>query len=169
MALTPAGAREFVEHGHEVVVETGAGVGSAFPDSGYAAVGVRIATVEEVWGTVALLLKVKEPLPEEYPRLREGLVLFTYLHLAADEALTRPARLRRETCLAYETVQTDDGMLPLLAPMSEVAGRLATEMGAWALEKAQGGRGILLGGAAGRPSRPACSCSAEGSSATTRR
>ena len=151
VALTPAGARELVEHGHDVVVEAGAGVGSAFPDSAYAAVGARIATVEEVWETVALLLKVKEPLPEEYPRLREGLVLFTYLHLAADEALTRALLASGATCLAYETVQTDDGRLPLLAPMSEVAGRLATQMGAWALEKAQGGRGILLGGVPGVP------------------
>ena len=151
VALTPAGARELVAHGHDVVVEAGAGVGSAFPDSAYAAVGARIATVEEVWETVELLLKVKEPLPEEYPRLREGLVLFTYLHLAADEALTRALLDSGATCLAYETVQTDDGRLPLLAPMSEVAGRLATQMGAWALEKAQGGRGILLGGVPGVP------------------
>ena len=151
VALTPAGARELVEHGHDVVVEAGAGVGSAFPDSAYATVGARIAPVEEVWETVALLLKVKEPLPEEYPRLREGLVLFTYLHLAADEALTRALLASGATCLAYETVQTDDGRLPLLAPMSEVAGRLATQMGAWALEKAQGGCGILLGGVPGVP------------------
>ena len=151
VALTPAGARELVAHGHAVVVEAGAGVGSAFPDLAYAAVGARIAPVEEVWETVDLLLKVKEPLPEEYPRLREGLVLFTYLHLAADEALTRALLASGATCLAYETVQSDDGRLPLLAPMSEVAGRLATQMGAWALEKAQGGRGMLLGGVPGVP------------------
>jgi alanine dehydrogenase len=151
VALTPAGARELVEHGHEVVVEAGAGTGSAFPDAAYAAVGARIAPVEQVWETVGLLLKVKEPLPEEYPRLREGLVLFTYLHLAADEALTRALIESGATCVAYETVQTDDGRLPLLAPMSEVAGRLATQMGAWALEKSQGGRGMLLGGVPGVP------------------
>jgi alanine dehydrogenase len=151
VALTPAGARELVTHGHEVVVEAGAGLGSAFPDAAYAAVGARIAPVEEVWETAALLLKVKEPIAEEYPRLREGLVLFTYLHLAADEPLTRALLASGATCLAYETVQTDDGRLPLLAPMSEVAGRLATQMGAWALEKAQGGRGMLLGGVPGVP------------------
>jgi alanine dehydrogenase len=151
VALTPAGARELVAHGHEVLVEAGAGVGSAFPDAAYAAVGARIAPVEEVWETAALLLKVKEPIAEEYPRLREGLVLFTYLHLAADEALTRALLASGATCIAYETVQTPDGRLPLLAPMSEVAGRLATQMGAWALEKAQRGRGILLGGVPGVP------------------
>jgi alanine dehydrogenase len=151
VALTPAGARELVAHGHDVVVETGAGAGSAFPDLAYLAVGARIAPVGEVWETVDLLLKVKEPLPEEYARLREGLVLFTYLHLAADEVLTRALLASGATCLAYETVQSDDGRLPLLAPMSEVAGRLATQMGAWALEKAQGGRGILLGGVPGVP------------------
>jgi alanine dehydrogenase len=151
VALTPAGARELVEHGHEVVVETGAGVGSAFPDAAYARVGARIGSADVIWETVDLLLKVKEPLPEEYARLREGLVLFTYLHLAADEALTRALLASGATCIAYETVQTDDGRLPLLAPMSEVAGRLATQMGAWALEKAQHGRGILLGGVPGVP------------------
>jgi alanine dehydrogenase len=98
-----------------------------------------------------MVLKVKEPLPEEYGRLREGLVLFTYLHLAADEELTRALIASGATCVAYETVETDDGRLPLLAPMSEVAGRLATQMGAWALEKAQGGRGLLLGGVPGVP------------------
>ena len=98
-----------------------------------------------------MVLKVKEPLPEEYGRLREGLVLFTYLHLAADEELTRALIASGSTCIAYETVETDDGRLPLLAPMSEVAGRLATQMGAWALEKAQGGRGLLLGGVPGVP------------------
>jgi alanine dehydrogenase len=149
VALTPAGARELVEHGHDVLVETGAGVGSAIPDGAYEAVGARPAAVDEVWATAELLLKVKEPLPEEYGRLREGLVLFTYLHLAADAALTRSLIDSGATCIAYETVQTDDGRLPLLAPMSEVAGRLATQMGAWALEKSQGGRGILLGGVPG--------------------
>jgi alanine dehydrogenase len=151
VALTPAGARELVAHGHEVVVEAGAGTGSAFADTAYTAVGARVAPAEEVWETVGLLLKVKEPLPEEYARLRDGLVLFTYLHLAADEALTRALIASGATCVAYETVQTDDGRLPLLAPMSEVAGRLATQMGAWALEKSHGGRGMLLGGVPGVP------------------
>jgi alanine dehydrogenase len=151
VALTPAGAGELRQRGHEVVVETGAGAGSAFLDADYEAVGARIVDVEEVWATADLVLKVKEPLPEEYGRLREGLILFTYLHLAADEELTRALVSSGATCIAYETVETDDGRLPLLAPMSEVAGRLATQMGAWALEKAQGGRGLLLGGVPGVP------------------
>ena len=151
VALTPAGAGELRQRGHEVVVEAGAGVGSAFPDSDYVNVGAQIASVEEVWATADMVLKVKEPLPEEYGRLREGLVLFTYLHLAADEELTHALIASGSTCIAYETVETDDGRLPLLAPMSEVAGRLATQMGAWALEKAQGGRGLLLGGVPGVP------------------
>jgi alanine dehydrogenase len=151
VALTPAGAGELRQRGHEVVVETGSGLGSAFPDSDYLNIGARIAPVDEVWATADMVLKVKEPLPEEYGRLREGLVLFTYLHLAADEELTRTLIASGATCIAYETVETDDGRLPLLAPMSEVAGRLATQMGAWALEKAQGGRGLLLGGVPGVP------------------
>jgi alanine dehydrogenase len=151
VALTPAGAGELRQRGHEVVVETGAGAGSAFLDADYEAVGARIVDVEEVWATADLVLKVKEPLPEEYGRLRDGLILFTYLHLAADEELTRALVSSGATCIAYETVETDDGRLPLLAPMSEVAGRLATQMGAWALEKAQGGRGLLLGGVPGVP------------------
>jgi alanine dehydrogenase len=151
VALTPAGARELVERGHEVLVERGAGLGSTFPDAAYAAVGALVIDRDEVWGSAELLLKVKEPLAEEYGLLREGLVLFTYLHLAADEPLTRALVDSGATCIAYETVQTADGRLPLLAPMSEVAGRLATQMGAWALEKAQGGRGVLLGGVPGVP------------------
>ena len=151
VALTPAGAGELTRRGHEVVVETGAGMGSAFPDSDYEVVGARMAGVDDVWSSADLLLKVKEPLPEEYGRLREGQILFTYLHLAADERLTHALLESSATCIAYETVETDDGRLPLLAPMSEVAGRLATQMGAWALEKAQGGRGLLLGGVPGVP------------------
>jgi alanine dehydrogenase len=149
VALTPAGARELRQRGHEVIVEAGAGVGSAFPDADYEGVGARIATVEEVWSSVDLLLKVKEPLPDEFGRLREGLVLFTYLHLAADERLTRALLESGATCIAYETVETDDHQLPLLAPMSEVAGRLAAQAGAYFLEKPLGGRGLLLGGVAG--------------------
>ncbi len=149
VALTPAGARELRQHGHDVVVETGAGAGSAFSDADYEAVGARLAPVEEVWETADLVLKVKEPLPEEYPRLREGQVLFTYLHLAADRRLTEALIESGATCIAYETVETDRGELPLLAPMSEVAGRLAAQAGAYFLEKPLGGRGLLLGGVAG--------------------
>jgi alanine dehydrogenase len=151
VALTPAGARELAQKGHEVVVERGAGEGSSLPDAAYEAVGATIVSVDDVWGTSDLVLKVKEPLPAEFGRLREGLILFTYLHLAADEELTRALVESGAICVAYETVETDDRQLPLLAPMSEVAGRLATQMGAWALEKAQGGRGILLGGVPGVP------------------
>jgi alanine dehydrogenase len=151
VALTPAGAVELRRRGHEVLVETGAGEGSALPDSAYEAVGARIASIDEVWSESDLVLKVKEPLQQEYDRLRDGLVLFTYLHLAADDTLTRALVDSGAVCVAYETVETDDRHLPLLAPMSEVAGRLATQMGAWALEKAQGGRGILLGGVPGVP------------------
>jgi alanine dehydrogenase len=151
VALTPAGAGELRQRGHEVLVEAGAGAGSAFSDRDYEAVGARTTTVDEVWDASEMVLKVKEPLPEEYGRLRDGLILFTYLHLAADEQLTRALVASGATCIAYETVETDDGKLPLLAPMSEVAGRLATQMGAWALEKAQGGRGLLLGGVPGVP------------------
>jgi alanine dehydrogenase len=151
VALTPAGARELVQRGHEVIIEAGAGVGSSFPDAAYERVGARMTSVDEVWDASDMVLKVKEPLPEEYGRLREGLVLFTYLHLAADHRLTRALTDSGATCIAYETVETQDHRLPLLAPMSEVAGRLATQMGSWALEKAQGGRGILLGGVPGVP------------------
>jgi len=151
VALTPAGALELAHHGHEVVVERGAGEGSGFADDAYEAVGARTASVDEVWGEADLLLKVKEPVESEYARLREGLVLFTYLHIAADEPLTRALVDSGVTAIAYETVETADRRLPLLAPMSEVAGRLAPQMGAWSLEKAHGGRGILLGGVPGVP------------------
>ena len=151
VALTPAGALELVRHGHDVIVERGAGTGSGFADESYANVGARIATVEEVWSSAELLLKVKEPISSEYGYLREGLTLFTYLHIAADEPLTRALLDSGITAVAYETVETSDRRLPLLAPMSEVAGRLAPQMGAWALEKAHGGRGILLGGVPGVP------------------
>ncbi|HSK16740.1 MAG TPA: alanine dehydrogenase [Gaiellaceae bacterium] len=151
VALTPAGARELRQRGHDVLVEAGAGVGSAFPDAEYEAVGASLVSAEEAWAGSDLLLKVKEPLPEEYGRIREGLVLFTYLHLAADETLTRALVESGATCIAYETVETDDGRLPLLAPMSEVAGRLSAQAGAHFLEKPRGGRGLLLGGVAGVP------------------
>src|SRR4051794_9971064 len=149
VALTPAGARELVQSGHEVLVETGAGDGSSFGDAQYEAVGAQIVSVEDVWGESELLLKVKEPIAPEYPRLREGLVLFTYLHIAADEPLTRALADSGITGVAYETVETDDRRLPLLAPMSEVAGRLAAQAGAHYLERPKGGRGVLLGGVAG--------------------
>ena len=149
VALTPAGALELAKRGHEVLVESGAGVGSAFPDEAYEAVGARIVSVEDVWESAELLLKVKEPIEPEYERLREGLVLFTYLHIAADEPLTGALVESGVAAVAYETVETADGRLPLLAPMSEVAGRLAAQAGAYFLEKPLGGRGLLLGGVAG--------------------
>ncbi|MGL6280429.1 MAG: alanine dehydrogenase [Gaiella sp.] len=151
VALTPAGALELVQRGHVVIVEHDAGLGSGFADDAYTAVGARLASVDEVWAESELLLKVKEPIAVEYPRLREGLTLFTYLHIAADEPLTRALVDSGIVAIAYETVETADRRLPLLAPMSEVAGRLAPQMGAWSLEKAHGGRGILLGGVPGVP------------------
>ncbi|TML68315.1 MAG: alanine dehydrogenase [Actinobacteria bacterium] len=151
VALTPAGALELRTHGHEVIIEEGAGEGSGFPDEAYVAVGARIESADHVWAESELLLKVKEPIASEYPRLRADLVLFTYLHIAADEPLTRALVDSGIAAVAYETVETADRRLPLLAPMSEVAGRLAPQMGAWSLEKAHGGRGILLGGVPGVP------------------
>jgi alanine dehydrogenase len=149
VALTPAGARELGQRGHDVIVETGAGEGSSFTDAAYEAAGARIAKVEDVWADAELMLKVKEPIEPEYGRLREGLVLFTYLHIAADEPLTRALIDSGITAVAYETVETDSGALPLLAPMSEIAGRLAAQAGAYFLEKPLGGRGLLLGGVPG--------------------
>jgi len=149
VALTPAGALELTRHGHDVVVETGAGVGSAFSDRAYERVGARIASVDDVWAESELLLKVKEPIPVEYPLLRDGLVLFTYLHIAADEPLTRALIDSGIAAVAYETVETDDRRLPLLAPMSEIAGRISAQAGAYFLEKPLGGRGMLLGGVPG--------------------
>src|SRR6516165_129687 len=151
VALTPSGALELAHRGHEVLVEDTAGEGSAFSNEAYEAAGARIVSLDEVWEASDLLLKVKEPIAVEYPRLRRDLVLFTYLHLAADEPLTRALTESGVAAVAYETVELDNGRLPLLAPMSEVAGRLATQMGAWTLEKSQGGRGILLGGVPGVP------------------
>ncbi|MDX6448366.1 MAG: alanine dehydrogenase [Gaiellaceae bacterium] len=149
VALTPAGALELGRRGHDVSVETGAGDGSSFPDSAYEAVGARIVSLDDVWADSDLLLKVKEPIAQEYPRLREGLILFTYLHIAADEPLTRALVESGITAVAYETVETDNRALPLLAPMSEIAGRLAAQAGAYFLEKPLGGRGLLLGGVPG--------------------
>jgi alanine dehydrogenase len=150
VALTPAGAHELVRHGHHVVVERGAGRGSSIDDADYEAVGARVVPVaDDVWGAADLLLKVKEPVAEEYHRLREGQVLFTYLHLAASLDCTRALLDSGTTAIAYETVRLPDGTLPLLAPMSEVAGRLAPQAGASALLAAAGGRGVLLGGVPG--------------------
>ncbi|HET8599632.1 MAG TPA: alanine dehydrogenase [Segeticoccus sp.] len=150
VAITPAGVHELVTAGHQVVVESGAGSGSAIADEDYAAAGARVrGNANEVWADAELVLKVKEPVPEEYDRMRAGQVLFTYLHLAADERLTRELVDRGVTAIAYETVELADRSLPLLAPMSEVAGRLAPQVGAAALMRAGGGRGILLGGVSG--------------------
>jgi alanine dehydrogenase len=149
VALTPAGARELVQRGHDVLVESGAGAGSAFDDDAYVAVGATLGSVSEVWEEAELLLKVKEPLEPEYSRLRDGQTLFTYLHLAANADLTRALVESGAACVAYETVETDNRALPLLAPMSEIAGRLAAQAGAYFLEKPLGGRGLLLGGVPG--------------------
>jgi alanine dehydrogenase len=148
VAQTPAGALELIRSGHEVSIETGAGVGSAFPDDVYERVGARIVSVDDVWERSELVLKVKEPIEPEYARLREGLILFTYLHIAADEPQTRALVASGITAVAYETVEVGR-TLPLLAPMSEVAGRLAAQAGAYFLEKPLGGRGLLLGGVPG--------------------
>lgn len=148
IALTPAGALELINHGHEVAIEQGAGAGSAFPDAAFTRVGAEIVSVDDVWERSDMVLKVKEPIAVEYPRLREGLILFTYLHIAADEPLTRALVESGITAVAYETVEVGNA-LPLLAPMSEVAGRLASQAGAYHLEKPVGGRGLLLGGVPG--------------------
>ena len=152
VAITPAGVHELVAHGHEVFVEESAGVGSSIPDEDYLAAGAKIlSSADDVWASGDLILKVKEPIAPEYHRMREGQVLFTYLHLAADKPLTEELQKRRVTGIAYETVQTPTGALPLLAPMSEVAGRLAPQAGAYHLMRAGGGRGVLLGGVPGVP------------------
>src|SRR4051794_26595153 len=148
VALTPAGALEQRNRGHDVAVEQDAGIGSSFSDADYERVGARMVSVDEVWEGSELVLKVKEPIEPEYRRLREGLILFTYLHIAADEPLTRALIDSGITAVAYETVEVGRA-LPLLAPMSEVAGRLASQAGAYFLEKPVGGRGLLLGGVPG--------------------
>ena len=148
VALTPAGALELINRGHEVTIEQGAGVGSSFADEAYQRVGAQIASVDDIWERSDLVLKVKEPIASEYGRLREGLILFTYLHIAADEPLTRALIDSGVAAVAYETVEVGR-TLPLLAPMSEVAGRLAPQAGANFLEKPVGGRGLLLGGVPG--------------------
>lgn len=150
VAVTPAGVRELVTAGHEVVVERDAGIGSAIPDADFAAAGARIlAAADDVWAEGDLLLKVKEPVEQEYHRLRAEQTLFTYLHLAASRACTDALLSAGTTAIAYETVQPAGGGLPLLAPMSEVAGRMAAQVGAHCLERASGGRGVLMGGVPG--------------------
>ncbi|RZU31616.1 alanine dehydrogenase [Blastococcus saxobsidens] len=150
VALTPAGVTELTRAGHQVLVEQGAGEGSSIPDEDFVAAGARIlASADDVWADADLLLKVKEPVAEEYGRLRAGQTLFTYLHLAASRECTDALVASGTTAIAYETVQTADGALPLLAPMSEVAGRMAPQVGAHCLERAHGGRGVLLGGVSG--------------------
>ncbi|OZD01827.1 alanine dehydrogenase [Rhodococcus sp. 06-235-1A] len=150
VAITPAGVHELVSRGHEVIIETEAGAGSSFTDTDYKAAGAQILTdVAEVWEKADLLLKVKEPIAEEYSRLRKGQVLFTYLHLAASKACTDALLELGTTAIAYETVTAADGSLPLLAPMSEVAGRLAPQAGAYHLMSSEGGRGVLMGGVPG--------------------
>ncbi|HTS99683.1 MAG TPA: alanine dehydrogenase [Streptosporangiaceae bacterium] len=150
VACTPAGVHELVRSGHEVFVQHDAGAGSLIPDADFTAAGAAILPdADAVWETGELILKVKEPIGEEYPRLRKGQILFTYLHLAADRKLTEVLLGSGSTAIAYETVQLADGSLPLLAPMSEVAGRMAPQVGAHHLQRDGGGRGVLMGGVSG--------------------
>jgi len=150
VAITPSGVHELTGQGHEVFVETEAGVGSSIPDSAYVDAGASmLPSADDVWGSGDLILKVKEPIESEYDRMRAGQTLFTYLHLAASKACTDALVEREVTAIAYETVQTPDKALPLLAPMSEVAGRLAPQAGAYQLMRQGGGRGVLMGGVSG--------------------
>jgi alanine dehydrogenase len=150
VGMTPAAVAELVHHGHEVIVETEAGLGSGSPDEEYVRAGAKtVKSAHDIFTRAEMVVKVKEPLPEERQLLRRGQILFTYLHLAPDLEQTRDLMASGATCIAYETVTSPHGGLPLLTPMSEVAGRLAPQVGAHALEKAQGGRGVLLGGVPG--------------------
>ena len=152
VAITPIGVRELSEHGHDVLIQKGAGEGSSISDADYEAQGARISpTAEDVFAEADMVLGVKEPQPQEVALLREGQTLFTYLHLAPAPELTKGLCGSGATCVAYETVEDRKGRLPLLAPMSEVAGKIATQAGAFMLEKPLGGRGILLGGVPGVP------------------
>jgi len=155
VAVTPTGVAGFVSREHKVLIEKGAGLGSGLTDRAYEAAGATVVeSAQEVWSQANLIMKVKEPQVSEFPLLRRGLILFTYLHLAADEMVTRELLNRKVTAIAYETIQLDDGSLPLLTPMSEIAGRLSIQVGAWCLQAENGGRGILLGGASGvRPGK----------------
>ncbi|MCL2587336.1 MAG: alanine dehydrogenase [Firmicutes bacterium] len=149
VGMTPAGVRELINHKHKVLVEQGAGIGSGFTDAEYTAAGATIVkTAKEAWGA-EMVIKVKEPLPEEFGFFRPGLILYTYLHLAPEVELTQALLDKKVTGIAYETVELENGFLPLLAPMSEVAGRMSIQVGAHHLEKLQGGRGVLLGGVPG--------------------
>ncbi len=150
VGMTPVTCREAVAHGHAVTVETGAGAGAGFTDDDYRAAGAEVAaTAAEIWSAAEMIVKVKEPQASERAQLSEGQVLFTYLHLAPDPEQTNDLIASGATCIAYETVTDPQGGLPLLAPMSEVAGRLSPQVGAWALQKANGGRGVLMGGVPG--------------------
>ena len=150
VAVTPTGVAGFVARNHQVLIQKDAGSGSGLTDANYQAAGATIVdSAKEVWGKADLIMKVKEPQESEFPLLRPGLILFTYLHLAAAESVTRALLDRKVTGIAYETIQLDDGSLPLLAPMSEIAGRLSIQVGAWCLQAENGGRGVLLGGASG--------------------
>jgi alanine dehydrogenase len=150
VAITPAGVAELVHRGHEVIIQSGAGEGSAITDSDFKRAGAQLINgADEVWAEAELLLKVKEPIEAEYSRLRRGQTLFTYLHLAASKPCTDALLASGTTSIAYETVQTADGALPLLAPMSEVAGRLSAQVGAYHLMRSHGGRGVLMGGVPG--------------------
>ena len=148
VALTPAGVDALTRRGHEVSVQAGAVLGSAISDEDYARAGARLVEdPRQLWAQAELIVKVKEPIAAEYPLMRPGLLLFTFLHLAADRPLTEELLAREVTSIAYETVEDDDGGLPLLAPMSEIAGGLAAQVGADCLIKPRGGAGVLLGGA----------------------
>jgi alanine dehydrogenase len=150
VGLVPGGAAALVARGHQVLVEKNAGAGSGLPDAAYEAAGAKIVEkAAEVWSRAEMIFKVKEPVSSEYPLMREGQTLYTYLHLAADKPLSKALLDRKVSAVAYETIQTDDGQLPLLRPMSEVAGRMAVQVGAVQLEKEHGGKGILLAGVPG--------------------
>jgi len=155
VAVTPTGVAGFTSRNHKVLVEKGAGAGSALSDRAYAGAGATLVeSTREIWEQSDLIMKVKEPQAAEFPLLRPGLILFTYLHLAADEAVTRALLDHRVNAIAYETIQLEDGSLPLLTPMSEIAGRISIQVGAWCLQAENGGRGVLLGGASGvRPGK----------------
>ncbi len=152
IALTPAGAAELVKNGHNVYVQAGGGNGSGFHDDDYRAAGaVMLSTIEEVYRIADMIMKVKEPIEQEYPLIKKGQILYTYFHFASSESLTNAMIANGSVCLAYETVEMDDRSLPLLIPMSEVAGRMSVQEGAKYLEKTYGGYGVLLGGVPGVP------------------
>jgi alanine dehydrogenase len=150
VAVTPTGVAGFVARKHQVLIQKNAGSGSGLSDAAYQSAGATIVdSAKEVWDRADLIMKVKEPQQSEFPLMRQGQILFTYLHLAAAESVTHALLERKVTAIAYETIQLDDGSLPLLAPMSEIAGRLSIQVGAWCLQAENGGRGILIGGASG--------------------